>query len=979
MHLRLASLAFAIWVFGSGGVFAESFEMDVLETDDLRLLYFDPPQTYLTPHVARSFHNSLEFQKEIFDWTPWDKTTVLLKDFADYGNAAARAAPNNALVIDIAPLSRTYETFTASERVFTLMNHELVHVATMDVWNQKDDHWRKFFSGKPLPSEDHPISILYNYLATPRSNVPRWYLEGSAVFMETWMGGGLGRAMGAYDEMVFRSMVRDDAHFYSALGLVSEGTAVDFQVGVNAYLYGTRFMSYMAHQYSPQQVVDWLKRGEGSKRYYSSQFEHAFGLPLTSAWTDWTDWEHQFQSESLASLRQFPITPTHPITDRALGSISRGFMNPKTGSLIGAFRYPGVVAHIGDLSLQDGTIRRLTDIKGPMLYKVTSLAYDPDVNKAWFTSDNYVFRDIMEVDVASGKTRMLIKDGRIGELVLNPQDKSLWGVRHLDGYVTLVRLERPYDKWKQVHTFSYGVGLFDMDISPDGSLLSTSMGAINGDQSLHVFRVEDLLSGAIESIAQFDFGTAIPEGFVFSPDGKYLYGSSYYTGVSNIFRFEVANGDMEAVSNAETGFFRPIPQDDGSLIVFEYTGKGFVPVAIDSQPLEDVSAVKFLGNEIVQKHPIVKSWGVGSPVKVPLDDLVTNRGKYRPARELELGSAYPVVEGYRDSVALGWHFNIEDPMQFNKLAITASYSIDDNLPDEEKWHANIEYQAINWYARYWHNDADFYDLFGPTKRARKGDAILAGYKHSIIYDAPRQLDLTVDLAYFTGLDTLPGNQNVAATAEDILTGEVALNFTHTRKSLGSVDHEKGFRWDLAVSADHAESDTFSKLHGGFDFGFALPWPHASVWAYTSAGVSDGDPMNSLTNFYFGGFGNNFVDDGEVKRYRSYDSLPGFEIDEIGVGDFVKSVVELNFPPLRFREVGAPVLYLSWARPALFASVMVSDPGDPFERTLSNIGTQVDFHFTLAHRLPMTFSLGYAAGFEEGHKTGDEVLLSLKIL
>ena len=90
--------------------------------------------------------------------------------------------------------------------------------------------------------EDHPETILYSYLVTPRVSVPRWYLEGSAVFMETWMSGGLGRAQGAYDEMVFRSMVRDEAHFYSPLGLVSEGTHVDFQVGVNAYLYGTRFI-----------------------------------------------------------------------------------------------------------------------------------------------------------------------------------------------------------------------------------------------------------------------------------------------------------------------------------------------------------------------------------------------------------------------------------------------------------------------------------------------------------------------------------------------------------------------------------------------------------------------------------------------------------------------------------------------------------------------------------------------------------------
>ena len=47
---------------------------------------------------------------------------------------------------------------------------------------------------------------------------------------------------------------------------------------------------------------------------------------------------------------------------------------------------------------------------------------------------------------------------------------------------------------------------------------------------------------------QFDFGSFVPEGFVFSPDGRFLYGSSYYTGISNIFRYEIATGDIEAVS-----------------------------------------------------------------------------------------------------------------------------------------------------------------------------------------------------------------------------------------------------------------------------------------------------------------------------------------------------------------------------------------------------------------------------------------------
>jgi len=80
---------------------ADPFEMDVLETEDVRLLYFDPVQTYLVPHMARSFHNSLAFQKSAFDWQPWDKTTLVLTDLSDYGNAGASVSPGNGVTVYI--------------------------------------------------------------------------------------------------------------------------------------------------------------------------------------------------------------------------------------------------------------------------------------------------------------------------------------------------------------------------------------------------------------------------------------------------------------------------------------------------------------------------------------------------------------------------------------------------------------------------------------------------------------------------------------------------------------------------------------------------------------------------------------------------------------------------------------------------------------------------------------------------------------
>ena len=67
------------------------------------------------------------------------------------------------------------------------------------------------------------------------------------MFVETWMAGGIGRAQSGYDEMVFRAMVRDNSRFYDPLGLVSEGTKIDFQVEANSYLYGARFMTWLAY------------------------------------------------------------------------------------------------------------------------------------------------------------------------------------------------------------------------------------------------------------------------------------------------------------------------------------------------------------------------------------------------------------------------------------------------------------------------------------------------------------------------------------------------------------------------------------------------------------------------------------------------------------------------------------------------------------------------------------------------------------
>ena len=86
------------------------------------------------------------------------------------------------------------------------------------------------------------------------------------------------------------------------------------------------------------------------------------------------------------------------------------------------------------------------------------------------------------------------------------------------------------------------------------------------------------------------------------------------------------------------------------------------------------------------------------------------------------------------------------------------------------------------------------------------------------------------------------------------------------------------------------------------------------------------------------------------------------------------------PPLRFAEVGAPIFYLSYARPALFGGTMLLSSPEGRSYRLHDFGAQVDLAFTVAMRLPMVLSVGVAHGFGDKDIDGrTEWLASLKIM
>jgi hypothetical protein len=395
---------------------------------------------------------------------------------------------------------------------------------------------------------------------------------------------------------------------------------------------------------------------------------------------------------------------------------------------------------------------------------------------------------------------------------------------------------------------------------------------------------------------------------------------------------------------------------------------------------EDVSPIRYLGQAIVERHPLVTQWKLPPPSGVNIDSLTIFSGVYNEWGNLSVASAYPVVEGYKEYTGVGLRLNLQDPLMVNSLNVTASLTPSSGVPGDERFHTTIDMRWWQWHLTASYNGADFYDLFGPTRVSRKGYAVGLKYSDYLIFDRPKTLEYTLSANLFTGLDRLPDYQNIAASVDKFVTLNGRLAYANTRRSLGAVDYESGVTASLNTLNTLVSSEFVPRVYAAFDAGLALPIDHSSLWLRSAAGWGGGKRDDVFGGFFFGGFGNNWVDYREPKRYREYYSFPGVELNSLGGTSFLKVTGEWTLPPLRFKELGVPAVYCTWARLALFSSVIATnvDPDNARSDAIS-VGMQVDFKLVSFSHLDSMLSFGYAIAAERGERLTREFMVSLKLL
>ncbi len=153
--------------------------------------------------------------------------------------------------------------------------------------------------------------------------------------------------------------------------------------------------------------------------------------------------------------------------------------------------------------------------------------------------------------------------------------------------------------------------------------------------------------------------------------------------------------------------------------MFRYSGQGFVPARITAKPIEDLGTITFLGTEVVEKHPVLKDWNMATPAD-PWTRMPKKRASTAWRGGLRVESFYPIVQGYKDTQAVGMRFNFSDPLELNRLTLAGSYSPNGDIDDSERVHLRADYERYDWKLRALYNNADFYDLFGPDQDGPQG-------------------------------------------------------------------------------------------------------------------------------------------------------------------------------------------------------------------------------------------------------------------
>lgn len=494
--------------------------------------------------VAERAHRTLA---PALDHVPSAKTHVNLIDDTDGANGFAGVLPRNAITLFVTAPGGFSELDDHDDWMYGLFTHEYTHILHLDTMSGLPNLYNRVF-GKTW---------------APNQVMPRWIIEGIAVYQESKRSSG-GRNRGTR----FDQFIRIARHAGKDMRLDEiSGAPRTFPRGNAPYVYGSHFLRYVFDRFGDDTLRE-MAHAAGAYPVpfaVNRQIAKVTGTPFTALYDDWKAYlrdrygmqEMAAERRGLATGRRLTTTAEanfYPQYTRDGKEIvwlqSDGYHPPRVRALPvgGDQRAARDVVRIDALGpfdvLADGSI---VFEQGGRLFR-----------------REYAYADLFRWDARTGERVRLTHGARAREPSVSPDGRRIAFSMNRASQSALAVMDAVPGAVPSVAWIGERYDqAFQPAWSPDGARIAFSAWRRGGFRDILVV---ELSSGQAWEVTA---DRAIDTAPAWSPDGRTLFFDSDRTGIQNVYAYDLAERALWQVTNVLGGAFQPAISPDGRRLVFQ--------------------------------------------------------------------------------------------------------------------------------------------------------------------------------------------------------------------------------------------------------------------------------------------------------------------------------------------------------------------------------------------------------------------------
>jgi hypothetical protein len=544
---------------------------DQINTENFQIIY---PQEFIkdAQRLANAMEISYLYNSQTMKFQP-KKISVILHNFSSESNAFVGWAPRRMEFITMPP-----QEIYPQDWLEQLAIHEYRHVIQISKMNQG---FTKILYA--LFGEQITAGVIGLY-------VPLWMIEGDAVSSETALSNS-GRGRLPEFEMQLRTQALqrkiysyEKAVFGSYKDFVPDRYVLGYQLVANGRKkYGTPL---------------WDKTLDHVAKHPIAVFPFSKGIKKTSGLSKWEYYNSTMEElDSLWRVQGNKIQYTNQKT-----------LNRKFKKVYTNYRFPQILDDGQVLALKSGLADIsqyvLIDAQGKEKVIFKPGFFDPVwlsarknlivwsefiFDKRW---ENRTYHDIIKYDLAKGTRTRLTRQKYLHSPNLSPDASKIAAIQVTpDNRFSLTLIDA--NTGKELNSFSH----------PENEFMLTPTWSEEGQQVIFILlgkkgksiAMIDLRTGTIENILPYSFKE------ISQPlkKGDYIFFHGIYSGIDNIYAFEIPTKKIYRITSSHFGAFDPAISQDGKKMIFsDYSALGF---NIEEMSLEPASWVPL---EMVEDHSI---------------------------------------------------------------------------------------------------------------------------------------------------------------------------------------------------------------------------------------------------------------------------------------------------------------------------------------------------------------------------------------